>query len=380
MELELCDLEKMFDDIKEIINYIEFSEYKNRRYRLFLGNGDRLNLQIPNESIAHLLGINTTYLISTGRFNSKNSFEALKEMCENPFRIDDMHMRKQIDYSKLFSQYVQAKVNAFRKNISIDIDKTELVCKYDSKRAYLNSEINEKYDYILLKKHEDGKIGLLCLVKNNNTYQPMSNQIFDSFESAKESLNKYLSNQEITTLTGVNLFNIDSDYNKTFNLSLEDKIKKIKNIIGYKNLFNCSINISGDYIYTVDKLRQSRDNYFSDSDLINLIVESIKDGKLIDGDITRDTNLTKIIESFNDYLCKTKGSVDESVSESYTSMKNNLEYFKNLCEKLKKENEELTLKNNDLEHKTLKLESENADYKQKEDKILKILLPKNPEN
>ena len=111
MELELCDLEKMFDDIKEIINYIEFSEYKNRRYRLFLGNGDRLNLQIPNESIAHLLGINTTYLISTGRFNSKNSFEALKEMCENPFRIDDMHMRKQIDYSKLFSQYVQAKVN-----------------------------------------------------------------------------------------------------------------------------------------------------------------------------------------------------------------------------------------------------------------------------
>ena len=89
-KMRLCDIENLFENIREIIDFIENSRYKNRRFRLFLGNGDRLNFYVPNESIAHLLGVNTNYLISTGRFNSTNSFELLKELTLNPYRINKL--------------------------------------------------------------------------------------------------------------------------------------------------------------------------------------------------------------------------------------------------------------------------------------------------
>ena len=91
MNFNLSELENLFEEMNEIINYFEMSQYQNRRYRIFLGNGDRINYSIPNDSIAHLLGVNTNYLISTGRFNSTNSFDLLKEMVVNPYRINKLY-------------------------------------------------------------------------------------------------------------------------------------------------------------------------------------------------------------------------------------------------------------------------------------------------
>ena len=65
-------------------------------------NNSNINYSIPNESIAHLLGINTNYLISTSRFNATNSFDLLKEMCENPFRINQLYNEGIIKYEYLF--------------------------------------------------------------------------------------------------------------------------------------------------------------------------------------------------------------------------------------------------------------------------------------
>ena len=374
MEINYSKLESLFDDINEIINYIEISQYKNRRYRLFLGNGDKLNFQIPNESIAHLIGINTTYLLGTGRFKSTNSFELLKELCENAYTINQMHMLHQLDYNKLFSPYIFDKVKYFKDNISLLVEKVELVCKYDSKRVYLTNELAEKYDYIIIKNLDDGKIGVLCLVKNGNTYYPRSSQIFDSIDGSLDTFYKYLSNQEITTLNGINLFNIDNDFNKTFNLRTELKIEKIKNLLKYKSKFNCSIDVSGEYVYAAGKLMENRENKYEDNDLIDLIVESITEGKLINKEITRDTNLIKIIGSFNDYLCRHEMSSNEDINSSYTSLKKDLEYFKGLCEELKSQNKELNSKKEELSTKVIELESENVAYKERESKVLEILM------
>jgi len=90
MKFNLSELEHLFSEINEIINFIELSEYQNRRNRVFLGNGDKINFSVPNDTIAHLLGVNTNYLVSTGRFNSTYSFDILKEMCENPYRINQL--------------------------------------------------------------------------------------------------------------------------------------------------------------------------------------------------------------------------------------------------------------------------------------------------
>ena len=121
MNYNLGQLEKMFEDIKEIINFIDLSQYQNRRHRIFLGNDDKFNFSIPNDSIAHLLGINTNYLSSTGRFNSTYSFDLLKEMCDNPFRINQLYNEGIIKYEYLFSPFILNKIEGFRENIKINI-------------------------------------------------------------------------------------------------------------------------------------------------------------------------------------------------------------------------------------------------------------------
>lgn len=373
MTFYLGDLERLFDDIKEIINFIEISQYQNRRHRIFLGNGDRINFSIPNDTIAHLLGINTNYLISTGRFNSTNSFEVLKEMCENPYRLNQLYHDGIIKYENLFSPFITNKLEGFRENIKINIEETEMVCKYNSSRTFISEETSQKYDYIIIKKYQDGKIGILGLVNKESYYVPMSNQLFYSFEEAKETLDAYIKNQEVSIMTGVNVFNTETDYDKTYYLSLNNKINKIKNIKHYKQLYNCSLDLSGDYEYTVGRLVQNRTDHYEDNDLIDIIVNSIKEGKLIDTNVFRDTNLSKIIESFNDYLCETQIGKNSSVTESYSTLKHDLEVLREDLAKLKTENSNLITTNRELTEKVANLEIENTEYKESEEKILQIL-------
>ena len=154
----------------------------------------------------------------------------------------------------------------------------------------------------------------------------------------------------------------------------ELKIEKIRNLLKYKTKFNCSIDVSGEYVYAAGKLVENRENKYEDNDLIDLIVESIKEGKLISKEITRDTNLIKIIESFSDYLCRSEMSSNEDINSSYTSLKKDLEHFKELCKELKSQNKELNSKNNELSTKVIELESENVAYKERESKVLEILM------
>ena len=373
MNFNLGDLERLFDDIKEIINFIEISQYQNRRHRIFLGNGDRLNFSIPNDTISHLLGINTNYLISTGRFNSTNSFEVLKEMCENPYRINQLYNDGIIKYENLFSPFIINKLEGFRENIKINIEETEMVCKYNSSRTFISEENTQKYDYIIIKKYQDGKIGILGLVNKESYYVPMSNQLFASFEEAKETLDSYIKNQEVSIITGVNVFNTETDFDKTYYLSLNNKINKIKNIKECKKIFNCSLDLSGDYEYTISRLVQNRTDYYEDNDLIDIIVNSIKEGKLIDTNVFRDTNLSKIIETFNDYLCETQIGRNSSVSESYTQMKKDLEHLRNKLTEANEKISVLTEKNGDLTELAKNLTKENTEYKDSEEKILQIL-------
>ena len=110
MNYNLSELESLFEEIKEIINFIELSKYQNRRNRIYLSNGDRLNFSVPNNTIAHLLGINTNYLMSTGICASTSSFNILKEMCENAYRINKAHKDGILSYEQLFSPYLKQKL------------------------------------------------------------------------------------------------------------------------------------------------------------------------------------------------------------------------------------------------------------------------------
>lgn len=376
MEYNLGDLENLFEDIKEIINFIELSQYQNRRHRIYLSNGDKLNFSIPNDTIAHLLGINTNYLISTGLYNTTYSFELIKELCDNPYRLNQAHKNGIIKYEYLFSPFIKNKLEGFKENIKINTEETVIVCKYDASRALIADDKSEKYDYIIIKKYQDNKIGILGLVNKGSYYVPMSNQLFYSFEEATDTLETYLKNQEVAIMTGVNYFNTETDYDRTFYLNLDSKINKIKEIRFYRDLFRCSLDLSSDYQYSIGRLRENRTNHYEDNDLIDIIANSIREGKLIDTNVFRDTNLSKIIESFNDYLCESQIGQNNSIEQTYSQMKKDL---KELQAKLLESNNkivELTEKNDSLNKAVSELEIENTEYKETEQKILELLKPR----
>lgn len=375
MKIKRFKLDEMFNEIKEIINYYEISQYQYKRNRIFLSNDDKLNFSIPKDSIAHLLGININYLISTRLFSSTDSFNLLNELCNNSYRIYNAHMEGIISFDKLFSPFIFKKIEGFKNNIKLNIEETELVCKYDSSKAYLFDDNTEKYDYIIVKKYSDGKIGVLGLVYNANHYSfvPMSNQLYDTFDEAKENLNKYLRNQEVSIITGINHFNIYTEQEKYVSLFLSNKPEKIDNIKFYKELFNCCLDVSGDYNYVLCKLLKNRDDHFEDNDLIDIIVNNIRQGKLIDTKIFRDTSLSKIIDAINDNLCENKISTDSSISETYSNMKNSLQTLREEVAKLKQDNTELTNTNKLLSDKVEELTEENMEYKNTEQEIIKIL-------
>lgn len=377
MDIKLCELESLFEEINEIINFIEVSQYQNRRYRIFLAsNNSNINYSIPNDTIAHLLGINTNYLISTGRFNSTYSFELLKEMCENPYRINQLYNDGIISYDNLFSPHIFKKIEGFKENMRLNSTDTEIICKYKQDKAYIEDTKSEKYNYIIIKKYNNEKIGIIGLVNKENYYVPMSNQLYDSYEDAKENLEKYLKNQEITIMTGMRIFNTMSDYDKTVSLFSNEKQEKIETALKYVEDFGCTLDVTKEVKYLLQTNEKNRTNYFEDNDLINVIVESIKNGNLIDINLFRNTNLSKIIETFNDFLCENSISKNDSISETYTKLKTDLEVLKQELFKSKEENTLLIEKNDNLNLENESLKNENAILNDKVEKIYELAKPR----
>lgn len=374
MNFKLTELENLFKKIMDIISFIETSSYSTRRQQIYFSNGDRITISTSDDSIAHLLGIDINYLRSTGLYRKNNSFELLKEMSSNAYTIYNAHSHGIIQYDKLFSKYINNKIEGFKQNLKIDVNFVEVVCKYNSEKCYLSGELIEKYDYIIIKKYEDGKIGILGLINNGGYYAPMSNQLYDCFEDAKPTIEKYLKNQDILLITGIKLYNINSDYKHQFHPYLTSKEEKFNILKTYKQQFNCTIDVSGEYDFCLDKIMTRRDIEYKDNDLIDIIVNSIKQGKLINiNDI--DTSLKPIIDEFNNYLCNNQNTPSEA-KENYTSLKDSLKELKGKLLTAESTINNLTSQNTSLENQNQKLTEENQMLKENEQKIFEIIKPR----
>jgi len=376
MTINLSELEDLFAEIKYIIDDFENNNYQDRRIKLFLANGDKLDYRVTKDSIAHLLGININYLYSTNQFKSKHAFDLLKEVISNPYKIHNLEKDKIINYNVLFSQYTKRKIKYFKDNINISIQDTEMVCKYNSSRSYIAGENNEKYDYIIVKKYKDKTIGVTCLVKHGHEdyYIPMSSQIYDDEDIFNQDFASILINQEVTLLNVINLSNAFETYNKSYKLFMENKVKKTKKLRDYKEQLGFIIDVSQDYEFTNDKAIGKVEDCQFDNKLINIIVESIRNGKIINDNF--DSNLSMIIDAFNDFLVNNVSSLD-SVGKSYTNLKNELETVKRDLLASKKINESLTKQNKNLNNQVDDITKENIELKSIKQKVYEMVKPSN---
>ena len=373
MELNYDELQNLLEKIKDIIKFVDAYNVQRKANKLFLANGDVIDYKFQKNCLAHLVGVNIDYLISTGLFNSKTSYDMLNEICENGYRLNSYTKRGILNYDCIFSKHIMEKLEKLIQNIKISIHDTQLVCKYDSKRSYYINSKNEKFDYAVIKKYEDNKIGVLTLVKRNNYYVPMSNQLYNSFEDLKETNKELLENQTITILGGL-IFNDEiTEYSKNIYLSYDEKIKKLDSLKEYVSEFNTVIDITGDYRFFLNKTIQNKNSKNFNYELTDFIVESIRNGKIIDKNIYTDTYLISIIDAFNDYLCKSKVNSDESITNSYSKIAYELKSLKEEMAKLLIEKQSLISENNTLKENNERLIKDNSEFDLREKEIIKIL-------
>ncbi len=376
MNFNLGELEELFKDILEIIDYVEGSKLKDRRTTLYLANKENITYCVTNASIAHLLGINTTYLVSTNLFNSKDSFGILKEMCENPYRIHKLRTDGHLTFENFMSEHIKEKIAYFKENIKINMYETEFICAYNKTKSYYTSSKNENCDYIMVKQYEDGKVGVIYIIRNGLLCVPMSNRIFNNMNEAQEELKELLVGQEITLLTGNTAYNVETDFKKTYYLPLNYKAEKINELKKYKNLFDCHIDVVGDYEYTLDRLASSRETYYETNNVVEEIVNSIINGKIIDRNLYLDSTLLSVIDACNDHICKSNSANIEG-EKTYTSVIAELAEVRQTLLKLETENKALNEQVTDLSTSNEELIKTNAQYQERENAIIKILKPEN---
>lgn len=371
MEIKRFELDELFKEIEELLKYVEEEKLLDTNYMLFLANDEKLKYKLTKEAIPHLLGINTSYLVSTGLYSSKNSYYVMEEMLNDSYRIYKAASDGIINYDKLFSRHIKEKLKWFKKNIIINVMDIDVICKYNKDIIYNLGEENEKYDYIITKRYENGEIGLLCLIYNNGVLSPISNQILVTEDEKDEKLSKLLTQQEITYASGINMLNFGLQRSS---ITFKEKLKRLEQLKLYKQKYNSSIDVHNECNFLLNKLVDVRDHSYQNDDAIDKIAEQIKNGSIIDSN--EDPSLNKIVAAFNDFICNTSMDSNEAYI-SYTEQTKKLEELRKEIAELKIAKKVLEEDNANLNSNNKYLSEANEQLSKTFTKIYKIL--QNPE-
>lgn len=356
------DVEKILLDISENIEYYEATGIENRKSLVFLANGDKINYNVPKNSIAHLLGINTAYLISTGIFKEKDSYKILKKMCDEEYYLWNNISKGVVDPNKLFSKHIKKKLEIFKENIKINTYKSEFVCKYKKERTYGLDVDENDYDYIICQKNDENDFMLLGLANNNGKSVPQTSQFFNEINEFKNCLNQLIKNQDLTFITGISLRNNTIDYEKNFNMSNDTKILKFKTLKRYSKKFNSTIDVTKEYEYILEKKLETSKNYFESKQYYNKVSECISNNKIITEKdlgikdfLELDEELINIVEAFNDVHFNIDTAKETNVT--YSKLIKDLKLLKADLLKAKDDNSYLLNQNRELEEKNEELET-----------------------
>lgn len=377
--MNLCDIEALFEKIKDCVEFYERTYIKNKIFTMFLGNGEQVKYVIMPDNLPHLLGLNLDIIKTTYNYSKNSGYDLMLEFLENPYRLSKLFNDKILKPEQVFSKNIEEKLEGFKDNFKYDVKEvlgeTDFVCKFESEKAWDVTEKNQKYDYIMVKTLPNNKIALLGLVRNGFQCYAMSNQLFDSLEEAKESLSELLTNQKVTLLTGFRAYNKMTDSNFNWTLTINQKLEKVDTIKNYKANFNFIIDITSDYEYTIQKMLENkyerRENYSTGGEIVDCIVNR----QIIPRENFEDSPLLNIIDAWNDHICM--NASNENSGTSYTDIAKDLKTFKELSLTLERENKGLNIKIAELTEKNTELTTENEKHIADKEKILEILKPEN---
>ena len=336
---------EIITEIKELIEWFEDKHLDQITIRMFLSSGESFKYCATKDSIAHMLGIKTSYLNSCNMFNTTKSYELIKELIKNEHRISSKILSGEIKLSDIFKNHVHKKLEIFKSNISFNLDNTLFVCKYDRNKAILRGENPRNCDYVIIKEMEDGQIQELDVIKSGYIIKPVSSRMYESEQVAQYKFKKLLKDQDISILSSMSVNTNYYDEEKRFNLKERDKISKLQQIENISLKYNCNINVVGDCKYYYKKSLNEKNINKSNYDIISQIINCILDGKIIDidelGILPTEITLQQknLIDALNDNVIMVDNS--EENGKKYSELQKEVIALKKAKKVLLEENNSL---------------------------------------
>lgn len=384
-----AEYDDLIADISECLEWyerkgIEVNDYSSQDkrkklqiiYNLTLDNGDKLRLAFTHNNIAHLLGVDTEYLKTTGLFKG-DSYSILKEVCNDSYRLYSMVKDGHMIYDNFISDFAYEKVQGFKNICGIDLYNIEFICKYSKDNSYITGYQQLEGDYYIAYRADNG-LFIIGFKKNDNYYYPMTNRYINfEDEQSVAFLNTLLTNQSITMPSMSSLYFVNNDsYSKTMYVDYTKKAKMIRSLMQYNQKYNVYVDVSSGYSFVLEKLLKKFNENDNMYPICNKMFEYIQNRVSIDvKELEREfgiipDDMKTIIDGYNSSLSKDlSAALDEHtkmiMSERDRLSEENQRHIKELEE----------LKRQLLDAQTLisQLRIENEGYRERESSIKRIL-------
>lgn len=374
------DFDKLIEKIDDCYAWYNTKQFEDMVYNLKLDNGENLRICFTPYNCAHLLGIDTEYLKSTGLFKGSSN-QILEQICNDSYRLYSLVQQGHLNYDNFISDFAFDKVSSFKRICGIDLYNIEFICKYSKDNSYITGSEQLEGDYYIAYKENDG-LSIIGFKKNNNYYYPMTNRYVDySSEESISFLNTLLTKQTITMPTYSSIyFKSNSVSTKPLFINYNKKSEIIRDLLNYADRYGAYVDVSVGYGYIINKLIQKFEDNSNLYPILNVIFDSIS--KRVKIDITKLTkefySLPKEIISLIDIY---NNSIDQSINNALDERTKEIISERDfLREEREKQIKELKLLREELlkkEELIKKLNEENQYNRDAIDGAVKLLLKKN---
>lgn len=373
------EFDELIEKIKECLVWYEETKFERVSYNLRLDNGEDLRILFGPNTVAHLLGINTEYLKATGLFKG-TSYEILKFICNDPYRVYNMVRGGHLSYDSFVSDFTFEKLSGFNKVCGINLGNMEFVCKYSRENSYVTGHEQLEGDYYIAYKTDDG-LFVVGFKKNNGYYYPMTNRFIDiNDKDSMRFLEILLTNQVITMPTYSYLYyfrngsrgdNLYVNYNR--------KGPLLEQLKEYANKYNAIVDVAVGYGYVVGKLLEQFESNSNYVPILIWVSDSIKMGVKINEATLKKKfgrvpeSIRIIIEGYNNLL---NNGISAALDEHTSSVELRCDRLENENSSLRRELEDLKRQLLSMGEENSRLSQENERYAQNEAAIMKILTAK----
>lgn len=355
--------EEIILKIKEHLEWYSEKPYDRNKYTLYLSNGKVLNIVFPKNGIAHLLGIDTEYLKSSGLFLEKNSYDILNKICNDYYKVFKKVRDGHLTLKSFMSEYIDEKILIFRDNVTINFSNIEFICEYSKERSYTTGFSSRDIDYFIGTKIDEDHSMLLGLKENNGIYYPVTSQYVDkTSQRGNKVLEECLTSQALVVPESMLIYNDTTGFKcKRFD-NEKEKIERFNLVSMYASNFNCIIDSSDSSIYSLKKLNTIKKTY---EYVIKTICECMSKGQKLECSKynIEFESLPKELQS----MISLYNKLDFSLDSNATLINELLEYkvhSKKVIDELSSKQEELISQIVSLEKQNARLKEENSSLNQ----------------